>query len=95
MVDGENLHAVFGDAIDNSVIPFQKFPDVLATELGHYLTGTWKHAELFDGLAQPPDEGGSSSWSVSSDECSNLPQILPRLSSPEDPIWHLRARVRP
>ena len=54
MVDGENLHAVFGDAIDNSVIPFQKFPDILATELGHYLTGTWKHGQLFDGLTQPP-----------------------------------------
>ena len=50
MIDGENLHAVFDDAIDNSVIPFQKFPDLLATELGHHLTGTWKQAEPFDGL---------------------------------------------
>ena len=34
MVDGENLQAVVGDAIDNSVIPSQKSSDVLATELG-------------------------------------------------------------
>ena len=61
MVDGENLHAVFGSTIDDSVIPLQKFPNVLATELRHHMAGKWQHAESFDGLAQPPDKDGSRS----------------------------------
>ena len=62
MVDGENLYTAFGSAIDDSIIPFQKFPNVLATELGHHLAGKREHAKSFDGMVEPPDKDGSRSW---------------------------------